>query len=169
LLQLSGIGPAPWLEGLGIPLVQDLPGVGQNLQDHLQIRSVYKVNNAKTLNTLASSQGLLWSPDEGLYKRDAAGKKGEFITDELDDYELQEKLMMNTSLEATTTTTITTTTATSTAAAMATSATAPSTTTTSTNNSVRSTRINDSTKLKSPNKQRDFEKQQEDDINNSNV
>lgn len=48
--------------------------------------SPYKgVNKQMMLNTLASSQGLLWSPDEGLYKRDAAGKKGEFITDELDD------------------------------------------------------------------------------------
>ena len=48
--------------------------------------SPYKgVNKQMMMNTLASSQGLLWSPDEGLYKRDAAGKKGEFITDELDD------------------------------------------------------------------------------------
>jgi hypothetical protein len=37
------------------------------------------------MNTLASSQGLLWSPDEGLYKRDAAGKKSDFLSDELDD------------------------------------------------------------------------------------
>jgi choline dehydrogenase len=36
---------------------RDLPGVGANLQDHLQIRSVYKVQNAKTLNTMAGS---LW-------------------------------------------------------------------------------------------------------------
>jgi hypothetical protein len=43
------------------------------------------VNKQMMMNTLASSQGLLWSPDEGLYKRDAAGKKGEFLTDELDD------------------------------------------------------------------------------------
>ena len=48
--------------------------------------SPYKgVNKQMMMNTLASSQSLLWSPDEGLYKRDAAGKKGEFITDELDD------------------------------------------------------------------------------------
>ena len=57
ILQLSGIGPADLLQGLGIPVVQDLPGVGANLQDHLQIRSVYKVKNAKTLNTMANS---LW-------------------------------------------------------------------------------------------------------------
>ncbi len=55
LLQLSGIGPASLLAEHGIPLVHELPGVGENLQDHLQIRSVYKVTGAKTLNTLAAS------------------------------------------------------------------------------------------------------------------
>ncbi|MFG6159436.1 GMC family oxidoreductase [Halomonas sp. 1390] len=55
LLQLSGIGPADLLAEHGIPVVADLPGVGENLQDHLQIRSVYKVTGAKTLNTMASS------------------------------------------------------------------------------------------------------------------
>jgi choline dehydrogenase len=57
ILQLSGIGPADLLQGVGVDVRHDLPGVGANLQDHLQIRSVYKVNNAKTLNTLANS---LW-------------------------------------------------------------------------------------------------------------
>ncbi len=57
LLQLSGIGPAPLLRQHGIDVVHDLPGVGANLQDHLQIRSVYKVQGVKTLNTQASS---LW-------------------------------------------------------------------------------------------------------------
>lgn len=37
------------------------------------------------LNTLATSKGFLWSPDEGLYRRDAMGKKGEFLTDEPDE------------------------------------------------------------------------------------
>jgi choline dehydrogenase len=55
ILQLSGIGPAGLLEGLGIPVVQDLPGVGANLQDHLQIRAVFKVNGVPTLNTLSGS------------------------------------------------------------------------------------------------------------------
>jgi choline dehydrogenase len=55
LLQLSGIGPAALLRQHGIEVVADLPGVGANLQDHLQIRSVYKVQGAKTLNTLAST------------------------------------------------------------------------------------------------------------------
>ena len=55
LLQLSGIGPAEVLHRHGIPVKVDLPGVGANLQDHLQIRSVYKVQGVKTLNTLANS------------------------------------------------------------------------------------------------------------------
>ncbi|PDT27965.1 choline dehydrogenase [Rhizobium sp. L9] len=55
VLQLSGIGPAGLLKRHGIEVVHDLPGVGENLQDHLQIRAVFKVGNAKTLNTLASS------------------------------------------------------------------------------------------------------------------
>ena len=57
LLQLSGIGPGDLLQQRGVTVRRDLPGVGSNLQDHLQIRSVYKVQNAKTLNTMASS---LW-------------------------------------------------------------------------------------------------------------
>jgi choline dehydrogenase len=55
ILQLSGIGPADLLQSLGIPVVQDLPGVGANLQDHLQIRAVFKVRGVETLNTLANS------------------------------------------------------------------------------------------------------------------
>ena len=55
LLQLSGVGPAALLQQHGIDVLADLPGVGANLQDHLQIRSVYKVQGARTLNRLAST------------------------------------------------------------------------------------------------------------------
>ena len=55
LLQLSGIGSGSMLQGLGIPVVHDLPGVGENLQDHLQIRTVYRVQGTRTLNTMANS------------------------------------------------------------------------------------------------------------------
>ncbi|TGV63085.1 alanine-phosphoribitol ligase, partial [Mesorhizobium sp. M00.F.Ca.ET.149.01.1.1] len=44
LLMLSGIGPADALRGHGIPVVADLPGVGQNLQDHIEISLVYQLN-----------------------------------------------------------------------------------------------------------------------------
>jgi choline dehydrogenase len=55
ILQLSGIGAAEDLRALGIAPVVDLPGVGGNLQDHLQIRAVYKIQGAPTLNVLAST------------------------------------------------------------------------------------------------------------------
>ena len=55
ILQLSGIGPAALLQAHGIAVAQDTPGVGDNLQDHLQIRAVFKVSNATTLNTQANS------------------------------------------------------------------------------------------------------------------
>ncbi len=55
ILQLSGLGPASLLQKLGLTVERDLPGVGANLQDHLQIRAVYKVQGATTLNTRASS------------------------------------------------------------------------------------------------------------------
>ena len=55
ILQLSGIGPSALLQQHGITPVVDLPGVGENLQDHLQIRAVFKVKGVKTLNTLANS------------------------------------------------------------------------------------------------------------------
>ncbi|MFM8929176.1 MAG: GMC family oxidoreductase [Betaproteobacteria bacterium] len=57
LLQRSGIGPAPLLQRHGVPVRLDAPGVGGNLQDHLQIRAVFRVQNTRTLNTLANS---LW-------------------------------------------------------------------------------------------------------------
>ncbi len=57
ILQLSGIGPAALLQQHGIAVASDLPGVGANLQDHLQIRSVFKVQGVQTLNTMANS---LW-------------------------------------------------------------------------------------------------------------
>jgi choline dehydrogenase-like flavoprotein len=51
ILQLSGVGPADWLNELGIPVVLDKPGIGRNLQDHLQQRAIFKVQGTKTLNT----------------------------------------------------------------------------------------------------------------------
>src|SRR5262249_23267064 len=50
ILKLSGVGPAGELAQFGIPLVLDRAGVGANLQDHLQLRLIYKVSGVKTLN-----------------------------------------------------------------------------------------------------------------------
>ena len=55
ILQLSGIGPAALLQRHGVPVAVDLPGVGENLQDHLQLRMAFKVTDAKTLNTMAAN------------------------------------------------------------------------------------------------------------------
>ncbi|MEO8158244.1 MAG: GMC family oxidoreductase N-terminal domain-containing protein [Betaproteobacteria bacterium] len=55
ILQLSGIGPAALLKEHGIEVEHNLPGVGENLHDHLQVRIVYKVKNVVTLNQRANS------------------------------------------------------------------------------------------------------------------
>ena len=55
LLQLSGVGPGDLLRDFGIPLVRELAGVGGNLQDHLQMRLIFKVANTKTMNERANS------------------------------------------------------------------------------------------------------------------
>ncbi len=55
LLELSGVGQGALLKGLGIPVRHELPGVGENLQDHLQIRMAYKVHHTRTLNERANS------------------------------------------------------------------------------------------------------------------
>ena len=63
LLQLSGIGPAALLQKHGVPVVVDLPGVGENLQDHLQIRLTYESSQPTTndaLNSLVGQAKLGW-------------------------------------------------------------------------------------------------------------
>ncbi|WP_146286635.1 GMC family oxidoreductase [Gemmobacter aquaticus] len=57
LLELSGIGQPARHAAIGVSTVHALPGVGENLQDHLQIRTVFKVHGARTLNDMAGS---LW-------------------------------------------------------------------------------------------------------------
>jgi choline dehydrogenase len=65
LLQLSGIGPAKLLSQHGIPVVADLPGVGENLQDHLQIRLIFECTGPTTNDQVRSwfgqfKMGLEW-------------------------------------------------------------------------------------------------------------
>ncbi|MGX1100192.1 GMC family oxidoreductase [Amorphus sp. MBR-141] len=50
VLMRSGIGPGETLQVLGLPVLADRPGVGENLQDHLQLRTIYRVHGARTLN-----------------------------------------------------------------------------------------------------------------------
>lgn len=70
LLQRSGIGPRPLLEKLGIGVRHELPGVGENLQDHLQLRLIYRISGVKTLNRIAATPwGKLGMALEYLLKR----------------------------------------------------------------------------------------------------
>ena len=70
ILELSGIGSSAVLGPLGIPVVHELEGVGANLQDHLQIRSVYGVQGVRTLNTLSRSWwGKAWIGLEYLFNQ----------------------------------------------------------------------------------------------------
>jgi choline dehydrogenase len=55
LLELSGIGPGRVLSDCGVDVIHDLPGVGENLQDHLQIRTVFRITGARTLNDRAAT------------------------------------------------------------------------------------------------------------------
>ena len=55
ILHRSGIGPGEWLQEAGIDCTFDRPGVGRNLQDHLQQRAIYKVRGARTLNDIYPS------------------------------------------------------------------------------------------------------------------
>lgn len=64
ILQRSGVGPSAWLNEAGIPVLHALEGVGRNLQDHLQLRAMYRVSGVKTLNEVYYS--LLGRPLMGL-------------------------------------------------------------------------------------------------------
>ena len=72
LMMLSGVGPAAQLERHGLPVVHDLPGVGENLHDHLQVRLIYRVSGARTLNEIYHS---LWGR-AGIYANYAFLRRG---------------------------------------------------------------------------------------------
>ena len=55
ILQVSGIGNPEKLKNLGIDMVQNLNGVGENLHDHLMLRPIYKINGLKSLNKKINS------------------------------------------------------------------------------------------------------------------
>ena len=58
LLQISGVGPAALLGSIGVPVVHELPGVGENFRDHYAPRMVARVRNSTTINELARGVGL---------------------------------------------------------------------------------------------------------------
>ncbi len=55
ILMLSGYGPGAHLKEMGLPVLCDLPGLGSNLQDHLQIRTAFRISGARTLNDMQAS------------------------------------------------------------------------------------------------------------------
>ncbi|MFK7964068.1 MAG: GMC family oxidoreductase [Burkholderiaceae bacterium] len=60
ILQLSGVGAASHLSASGIPVIHDLPGVGENFRDHYAVRSVVKIRNERTINERARGLPLAW-------------------------------------------------------------------------------------------------------------
>jgi choline dehydrogenase len=72
LLQLSGLGPAALLQSLGIAVVNDMPGVGTDLQDHLQVRMQYRCTEPITMNDVINS----WRRRVGAGLRYILSKKG---------------------------------------------------------------------------------------------
>ncbi len=58
LLQISGVGPAGLLATLGVPVVHELPGVGENFRDHYSVRFVARVRGIGTMNELSRGLGL---------------------------------------------------------------------------------------------------------------
>ncbi|MDQ0391307.1 GMC family oxidoreductase [Labrys monachus] len=59
LLQISGVGPGALLRDLGVPVLHDLPGVGENFRDHCSVRVVARAKNSKTMNELTRGPALL--------------------------------------------------------------------------------------------------------------
>ncbi len=72
VLQLSGLGPAPLLQSLGINVIADMPGVGADLQDHLQVRMQYRCTERITMNDVIHS----WRHRAGAGLRYALFRKG---------------------------------------------------------------------------------------------
>ena len=60
LLQISGVGPRHLLDSLGIPIVHELPGVGENLRDHYRVRLVSKLRYVRTINELVQFPSVLF-------------------------------------------------------------------------------------------------------------
>ncbi len=58
LLQISGVGPAPLLQSIGVPVVHELAGVGENFRDHYAVRLVARVKDSVTINELSRGLGL---------------------------------------------------------------------------------------------------------------
>ncbi|OED46651.1 choline dehydrogenase [Endozoicomonas sp. (ex Bugula neritina AB1)] len=78
ILQLSGIGPKPVLEKAGIPLKHELPGVGENLQDHLEFYFQYRCKQPITLNGKLDPLSKLFIGARWLLNKDGLGATNHF-------------------------------------------------------------------------------------------
>ncbi|ARB47446.1 choline dehydrogenase [Alloalcanivorax xenomutans] len=78
LLMLSGIGPAAQLQAQGIPVVHDLPGVGQNLQDHLEVWVQQECTKKITLNAWLNPLAKAWIGANWLFLRRGLGTSNQF-------------------------------------------------------------------------------------------
>jgi choline dehydrogenase len=78
ILQLSGIGAAAELEALGVPVVADLPGVGENLQDHLEVYVQYACTQPVSMQPALQRRRRLWIGFEWLFLRRGPGATNHF-------------------------------------------------------------------------------------------
>lgn len=72
ILQNSGVGPSDLLNKVGVPVTHDLPGVGQNLQDHLQVRLVFKTRERTLNDEVNTFLGRMWVGMQYVFKRSGA-------------------------------------------------------------------------------------------------
>jgi choline dehydrogenase len=80
LLKLSGVGPAEELTGFGLPVVADRPGVGANLQDHLEFYFQMACTRPVTLYAYSNLLGKAWVGARWLLRRDGPGASNHFET-----------------------------------------------------------------------------------------
>ncbi|MDA0264051.1 MAG: mycofactocin system GMC family oxidoreductase MftG [Chloroflexi bacterium] len=86
LLLLSGVGPSAHLREMGIPVVHDLPGVGQNLRDHPMIYVTFRTKASYPLDGLAPrvQMGLRWTADGSEYRNDLMILMQSYATERVD-------------------------------------------------------------------------------------
>jgi len=83
LLMLSGVGPGAQLRGLGIPVVQDMPGVGQNLRDHPKVYVTWEINEGYPVEARSVRGGacLRCTAPDSNWRNDISINMGAFVTE----------------------------------------------------------------------------------------
>jgi choline dehydrogenase len=85
VLMLSGVGPAAHLKSLGIPVVQDMPGVGQNLRDHPKVYLTWDINDGYPADERPARGGVLlrFTAPGSAYHNDVSINMGAFVTERI--------------------------------------------------------------------------------------